>query len=80
MLDLRFFMENERVKTISIIKNNGCAEMLTKTASFDIVAMKTSIARAVKKYVKLGVDAEYNKVVEAALNKLNGGGIEWLKK
>ncbi|MBD2861610.1 minor capsid protein [Paenibacillus oceani] len=78
MTDLMFFM-GDNIKTLSIVKNNGNVEVITKLEGFDKQEMSRSLARRIKKAVKQGSDAEYDRVVKACLEEWNGGMVEWIK-
>ena len=76
--DIRFFFDNDNIKYLSIVKNNGSVEVLTKTDKFDIIEAKKQYGRAIKKYVKIGNDSEFNKAIKMFLNN-SQGMIEWIK-
>lgn len=76
--DIRFFIENENVKYLSIVKNNGNVEILTKKDSFDIMTMKNFYGRAIKKHVKIGTDLEFTKAITSFLSN-SEEMIEWIK-
>lgn len=40
--DIIFFGDNSNVKTLTIVKNNGKVEYLTKSEEFDAAVFKTS--------------------------------------
>lgn len=78
--DLIFVLTNKNVKTISIVKNNGKVEILTKKGT-DFEKVKTDLARLLKKTVKRKTTQEYSKVVNELLTKHSeeGGVFEWKK-
>ena len=76
--DIRFFIENENIKHLSIVKNNGGIEVLTKNDTFDIITIKKKYGRAIKKCVKTGVDSEFVKAINLFLNNAKEE-IEWKK-
>lgn len=76
--DIRFFFDNDNIKYFSIVKNNGSVEALTKTDKFDIIKAKKLYGRAIKKYVKIGNDSEFNKAIKTFLNN-SQEMIEWIK-
>ena len=76
--DIQFFTTNHNVKHLSIVKNNGNIEIISKTELFTIESMKTVYKRAFKKYVKQGTNDEIDKAIEYMLKK-NGGILEWIK-
>ncbi|NRU41631.1 minor capsid protein [Clostridium beijerinckii] len=69
MSDLQFFITNENVKYISAAKNNGELEVLIKNDGYDSVNVRNQLFRLIKKNVKSGTDAEYDKVVKKFLEK-----------
>lgn len=76
--DIRFIIGNDNIKTLSIIKNNGNVETLTKSGFYDKGKALVELKRCYKKYVKNGTDEEINKAVSAFL-KNNKGLFEWIK-
>lgn len=76
--DLVFMLTHKNVKTISIVKNNGKVEVLTKKGT-DFEKVKTDLARLLKKTVKRKTTQEYSKVVNELLTKHSeeGGVFEW---
>ena len=76
--DIRFIISDENIKTISIIKNNGNAEILSKSNVYNSQNAKTYLARAYKKIVKNGTEEEITKALEYFL-KHNGGNFIWKK-
>lgn len=76
---VEFFGENS-LKSMSIVKNNGKIEVLTKLTEYDRIDLIRDLDRMVRKQVKTGSDAEYRAVVNKFLNKyIDMGVIEWLK-
>ena len=76
--DIQFIIGNDNVKTLSIIKNNGNIETLTKSDIYDKGRALVELKRCYKKYVKHGTDEEINKAVNSFL-KNNKGLFEWIK-
>ncbi len=76
--DIKFIISDENVKTISIVKNNGNVEFLTKTSIYDSQNTKTYLARAYKRFVKNGTNYEITKALEYFF-KHNGGNFIWIK-
>ena len=76
--DIQFFTTNANVKSLSIIKNNGNVEVISKTDSFTVDKMKTAYKRAFKKYVEQGTNEEIDKAIEYMLKK-NGGILKWIR-
>ena len=78
--DIIEFVANDSIKTLSIVKNNGTVEVLTKLSSYDKLNVLTELSRLEKNNVKVGSDEEYRKIINKFLNKYNDGGIfEWTK-
>ena len=78
--DIIEFVANDSIKTLSIVKNNGTVEVLTKLSSYDKLNVLTELSRLEKNNVKVGSDEEYRKIINKFLNKYNEGGIfEWAK-
>ena len=50
--DVVFFLSNESIKHLSIVKNNGVVEVLTKSEKFDAAVLKRDFERIIKKTVK----------------------------
>ena len=68
--DILEFFACDEISTISIVKNNGAVEVTNKLPNFNKNTAMTIINRAIKKYVKTGVNAEFELAVKKALNKL----------
>lgn len=77
--DLIFFKENSNVKTLTIVKNNGRAEILTKNENYDSERFKLEYDRLYRKIVKNDTDEEKNIFVRALLNK-NKSGVIWSER
>lgn len=78
--DVVEFIGNDCIKTLTIVKNNGNTESLTKLGDFDKLLMLKELKRLEKNNVKIGSDSEYRKIVDKFLNKyVKGDVIEWLK-
>lgn len=78
--DIVEFVGNDCIKTLTIVKNNGNTESLTKLANLDKLLMLKELKRLEKNNVKTGSDSEYRKIVDKFLNKyVRGDVIEWLK-
>lgn len=81
--DLKTFLLGENIKTISIVKNNGGIELLTKTKNYDKKYSQIELRRQIKKYVKdTADDLQYAKAINKFLEKMQNesGAFEWLKK
>ena len=73
-----FFLSNDTVKSLSIVKNNGKVEVLTKSEKYDKMQLMNSFKRCYKKHVKTYSDSEINKAVSAFLSQ-NEEMIEWIQ-
>lgn len=76
--DLVEFVKNENIAVLTVIKNNGGIEILSKLDKFDKKSMAIELRRQIKKYIKSDTDVEYRTVVKKWINKNNGGMIEWI--
>lgn len=76
--DISFFIFNDNIKNISIVKNNGGVEILTKTDKFDIISVKKNLRRAYKNNIKQNTNFEINKAISEFLTK-SKEMIEWKK-
>lgn len=77
--DIIFFLSNDNVKALSIVKNNGDIETLTKLENYDKIKLINIMKRQFKKYVKTGSDKEIDKAINEFL-KHSKEMIEWIKK
>lgn len=78
--DVVEFIVNGSIKTLTIVKNNGGVETLTKRHNYDTLAMLRELNRLEKNNVKTHSEKEYRKIIEKFLNKHHKGGIlEWTK-
>lgn len=71
LLDVTEFLGNRGIKTISIVKNNGNVELLTKLGNIDPKESGLILSRLLKKH-------DTDKAIEKFLKKEEG--IEWVKK
>lgn len=77
--DVFEFLKNDRIKYVSIVKNNGQIEVLTKLESCDKISSVKSLRRIIKDKVKHDLDGEYDNAVKAFLTKAEKDGvIKWL--
>lgn len=77
--DLLFFYENEDVRLLTIVKNNGNIELLDK-ANFDKGKFKILVRRNIKKYTSNKGEIDYDKVISQTLKEASKKGlIEWMK-
>lgn len=74
MNDLDVFA-NKNVRTITIVKNNGTVEYLTKTDDFDNNRFALECNRLYKKIVVKETDEEKDRFVKTLLNKSKAGVI-----
>jgi len=74
--DIAFLLGSDNIKSLSIVKNNGFVEILTKTSKFNKDALITDFKRQYKKIVKTGSDAEIDKAVRKFIVN-NKEGLEW---
>ena len=78
--DVVEFFGEDSLKSMSVVKNNGKIEVLTKLTEYDRIDLIRELDRMVRKQVKTGSAAEYRAVVNKFLNKyIDMGVIEWLK-
>lgn len=77
--DIIFFLSNENIKHLSIVKNNGLVEVLTKSEKYDSAVLKQDFGRIIKKTVKTESSKEYSVAVQKLLEKHSqeGGMLEW---
>lgn len=76
--DIAFLLENDNVRSLSIVKNNGSVEILTKSSSFDKEKAINEFKRSYKKYVKSGKDSEIDKAVNKFISKYTEG-LLWIE-
>lgn len=76
--DIKFIISDENIKTISIVKNNGNIEILSKSGVYDSQTAKNYFSRAYKKIVKNGKEQEITKAIQYFLEH-NGGNFIWIK-
>ena len=76
--DIRFFVEKENVSYITVVKNNGGVEILTKADNYDRLILQIEFERLRKKFIRQGTDQEYDKLVYTLLTKTKSG-IVWRK-
>lgn len=75
--DLNLFINSE-LKTLTVVKNNGNLEYITKSKDCNIEHFKMEYRRLYKKIVINGTDTEKDKFIKSLLRK-NKSGIEWGK-
>ena len=67
LTDIVFFGKSDQIKTLTIVKNNGNVEYITKGSNFDMYKFKIEYDRLYKKTVKNGTDAEIDKFIQKLL-------------
>lgn len=77
--DIIFFWNNDNIKTLTIVKNNGGIEYITKHSDYDSRKFKLEYDRLYKKTIVKGTDDEINKLIKTLLNKTKAGVI-WSDK
>lgn len=75
LTDIDFFVQSSNIKTLTIVKNNGKVETLTKGNNFDISVFGIEYKRLYKKIVKNGTKNEKDKLVKTLLSKSKSGVI-----
>ena len=78
-VDISLFKNLKSLKTLTIVKNNGDVEFITKGDNFNDEVFKLEYNRLKKKMVKNNTDAEYDKFISNLLNKTKSGVI-WSEK
>lgn len=77
-MDLMFFMSTEAVQTLSIVKNQGGVEILTKLSGYDSVKAYAELVRAFQSAKITDAVAKKDKAVKTWLNKMEKVGmIDW---
>ena len=67
--DIAFLLKIDDVNSLSIVKNNGAVEVLTKTAAYNKKDALTRLSRLSKQYLKNSTDVEYDKVISKFIEK-----------
>lgn len=73
--DIDLFAGNNAIKTLTIVKNNGKVEILTKGANFDLSVFQKEYNRLYKKIVVSNTKGEKDKFVKTLLSKTKSGVI-----
>lgn len=77
--DVAQLIAENNISNISVVKNNGNIEVITKTDIYDQRKAVIEWNRAIKNITE-GTDSEYKKAMEQLLKKLEKGGyIKWTK-
>lgn len=71
--DIAFILSNDNIRSLSIVKNSGSVEVLTKTTAFNKEKAMNEFRRSYKKYVRIGNNLEIDKAVEKFINKYKEG-------
>ena len=78
--DIVEFFGGSNVKSLSIVKNNGKVEVLTKLMEYDRMTTIKELDRMIRKNIKTGSYSEYRAIGNKFLSKyVELGVIEWLK-
>lgn len=78
--DLIEFIGSKSIKTMSVIKNNGGVEILTKMTPYNKLKLLTDLYRLKKKFVKNNLDSEFKKVVKKSISKYETTEVlKWIK-
>lgn len=78
--DLVEFFGSDQVQTLTIVKNNGRVETLTKLSEYNIESAMKELFRKGSRAEKTGLDSEFRKAVDKFLTKYEESGvIEWIK-
>lgn len=79
-MDLVEFISFDSIKSLSVVKNNGNIEVITKTPTYDRKSIAVERERYRKKYVINGNDDEYERYISKLLNRLDRKDvIKWIK-
>ena len=73
--DLYFFYKNDQVRTMTIVKNNGTVEYITKSNNFDEKIFDLEMSRMKKKILKSGNDNDVLNFGKKFLSKSKSGVI-----
>jgi hypothetical protein len=73
--DLKFFCQCDQVKTLTIVKNNGQVEYITKSERFNPEILSLEYVRMHKKMIKKGTSDEYDKLINKLLTTSKSGVI-----
>lgn len=76
--DIETFIEADEIKTMSIVKNSGNVEIITKTPNFEKQRAITSYLRNLKKYLKIKTKSNFDRAIERTLSD-EKVGIIWKK-
>ena len=76
--DIATFLKEDAISTLSVVKNSGDVEVITKTQNFNKEKILLDFSRQYKKCVKTGTDAEIVKAINMFLSK-NKEALGWIK-
>lgn len=79
LTDITFFINSDNVKTLTIVKNNGKVEFITKLDTYDKERFCLEYNRLFDKIIKKNTDEEKDKFVKKLLEK-NKSGVAWSEK
>lgn len=78
--DIAEFVATDNIKTLSIVKNSGSLEVITKMPDYNKRSVIIERKREKNKYVVSGTDKEYAQYIKNLLEKLDKKGfVEWKK-
>ena len=67
--NVTMFISNDSVRILTVVKNNGNVETLTKLEELNTLLLMKELHRLEKSTIKVGTDSEYRKIVNKFLNK-----------
>lgn len=77
--DIVQFISENNIKHMSVVKNNGMVEILSKTNMYDQRTAVIEWQRAIDKYVARGISSEYDVAMKKLIAKLNKKGyVRWI--
>ncbi len=76
--DIETFIDADEIKTMSIVKNSGNVEIITKTPNYEKQRAITSYLRNLKKYAKIKTKSNFDRAIEQTLSN-EKVGIIWKK-
>jgi hypothetical protein len=76
--DIVFLLSNDNLKSLSIVKNTGNVEVISKSDTYDRDKLILDFKRQYRKYVKKGTTDEINKAVIKFIDR-NREGLFWTK-
>lgn len=78
-VDISLFKNLKLLKTLTIVKNNGKVEFITKGKNFNDEIFKLEYNRLKNKMIKNNTNIEYEKFINKLLNKTKSG-VVWSEK